>query len=107
MSDPNVITLVTTWQQAVVAVALIVAVLVVPSVLSYLAARQAKRSATTVNEVNKTLTTNNGGGNVKDALDRIERSLEQQGQRQQEHGEALAGMGQRLGALEAWRRRRW
>lgn len=60
------------WQ-AIVVIALIAAVLVVPQGMAWM---QAKRSAVAVNEVKKTLTTNNGGSHVKDSLDRIEKHLE-------------------------------
>lgn len=59
---------VATWPAAVVAVVLILAVLVVPSVLAFMGAQRSKRIETT-------LTANNGGGSVKDSLDRIETTL--------------------------------
>lgn len=81
-----------TWPQAIVAVALIVGVLFVPQLGAYV---QARRSASAVNDVRQTLTTNNGGSHVKDSLDRIEVALS-----------ALTG---RVDALEhprrTWRRR--
>lgn len=91
--EPDTLSLVDSWPKALVAVVLIVAVIVVPSVLSFLAARQAKRSAITVNAAHKTLTTTNGGSTVKDRLERMERSLERRGQ-------ALAGLAARMTAVE-------
>lgn len=65
LPDP---TSVQSWPQAVVFIFLILAVLVVPSVLSYLGNRRMKR-------VETTLTTNNGGSTMKDAMDRMEHDL--------------------------------
>lgn len=64
LPDP---TTVTSWPQAVVTIVMILAILVVPSVLSYLGNQRIKA-------VEKSLTTNNGGSHVKDQLDRIEES---------------------------------
>lgn len=75
MTGSDVVTLVDSWPKAIVAVTLILAVLVMPSLLSYLAARQAKRSAVTVGKAHETLTTTNGGSTVKDQLNRIEDTL--------------------------------
>lgn len=58
-------TRITTGPQAAVMIVLIIAVLVVPSVLTYLGNLQTKAVA-------RTLTENNGGSTVKDSLDRIE-----------------------------------
>lgn len=82
-----------TWPQAIVAVVL----LVWPGVAAWV---QAKRSAVTVDKVHKSMTTNNGGSHVKDALDRIEG-------RQEEQSQTLTDLTERLSALEKWRRRRW
>lgn len=71
MPDSQVITLVTNWPQAIVAVVLILALIVWPGVMAWL---QARRSALTVNKVHENLTTNNGGSHTKDALDRIEQT---------------------------------
>lgn len=57
------------WQ-AIVLVVFLLCAMVVPQVGAWV---QARRSASAVNEVKKTLTTNNGGSHIKDALDRIER----------------------------------
>jgi hypothetical protein len=78
-----------------VLVVLIVGVIFVPQVGAWV---QARRSASAVNDVKKTLTTNNGGSHIKDSLDRIEG-------RQKEQGDTLTALGQRVEALE--RRRRW
>lgn len=61
-------TTVTTWPQAVVFIALILAVLVVPGVLGYLANKNAKN-------VKDTLTQKNGGSTVRDQLDRLEKGV--------------------------------
>ncbi|MFC6153647.1 hypothetical protein [Nocardioides yefusunii] len=55
---------VVTWPQAATAIVLILAVLVIPAVLTYLTNRRVKALDTT-------LTTNNGGGSVKDQRDSI------------------------------------
>lgn len=69
MPDVPAISEVLTWPQAIFGGLVVLAVLVVPQVLSYLTSRQAR---TTANQVQATLTTNNGGSTVKDQLDRIE-----------------------------------
>jgi len=95
--DPNTVTLVTTWPQAVAFIALVVAVMVVPSVLAYLAARDAKvntsRALDAAQAVHTSMTQNNGGSSVKDALDRIEA-------KQEEHSKGLSGLGERMTAVE-------
>lgn len=58
-----------TWPQAIFGAVIVLAVLVVPQVLSYLSSRQVRSAA---QQVQSTLTTNNGGSTVKDQLDRIE-----------------------------------
>lgn len=63
------------WQ-ALVVLALIFALVIWPSIAAWV---QAKRSASAVHDVKQTLTTNNGGSHIKDALDRIERSQADQG----------------------------
>lgn len=72
-TDPTTIpdpTTISTWPQAVVTIVLILAILVVPSVLSYLGNQRIKA-------VERSLTTNNGGSHVKDQLDRIEESQDE------------------------------
>lgn len=69
---------------------LILALLVWPGIMAWL---QAKRSAMTINKVHESMTNPNGGGSVKDALDRIE-------QRQEDQGLALTGLGERMTAVE-------
>lgn len=59
---------VTTWPAALVTVVMILALLVVPSVLTYLGNQRVKK-------VENTLTNTNGGSTVKDALNRIEGTL--------------------------------
>lgn len=63
-----------TWPQAVVAMFLIFAFMIWPGVQAQLARRETQA-------VKKTLTENNGGGSVKDALDRIEESVTSNGRR--------------------------
>lgn len=82
------------WQ-ALVLVVLILCIMVVPQVGAWV---QARRSAAAVHEVRTTLQQANGGGSVRDSLDRIER-------RQREQGDQLTAVVQRVEALE--RRRRW
>lgn len=89
------VTAVLTWPQAVVAVVLILAVLVWPTIAGWV---QARRAASAVNDVKRTLTTNNGGSHVKDSLDRIEAT-------QREHGDTLDALGRRVAVLE--QRRSW
>ena len=69
--DLNVIL---TWPQATVAMFLIFAFIIWPGIQSQLARRETQA-------VKKTLTENNGGGSVKDALDRIEETLGSNAQR--------------------------
>lgn len=59
---------VTTWPAALVTIVMILALLVVPSVLTYLGNQRVKA-------VENTLTNTNGGSTVKDALNRIEGTL--------------------------------
>ena len=81
--DPTAIN---SWPSALVTIVLLCLVLGLPSVLTYLGNRRVKGLETT-------LTTNNGGSTVKDALDRIEA-------RQKEHGDLLAAVEGRVTALE-------
>lgn len=68
---------VTGWPQALLGL----------GILAYLAWKawldsgRAKQTNETVNALEQTLTTNNGGGNVKDQLDRIEGGLGELGER--------------------------
>lgn len=78
------------WPQAIVAIVLILVLLVWPGIMAWI---QAKRSAVAVNKVHETMTNPNGGDSVKDALNRIE-------QRQEDQGLALAGLGERMTAVE-------
>lgn len=92
------------WQ-AVVAVVLIFAVLIWPQ----LSARQ------TAKRVEKTLTTNNGGSTVKDALDRMEAAVatiqttqQAQGKKLDDHIEWSEGYVKETGdKLDKLSRRRW
>ena len=68
MPDPGDVV---SWPQAVVAVAVVLVLGVVPAVGGWLAARRARDTATRVED---TLTTNNGGGHVKDSLDELRRA---------------------------------
>lgn len=70
------ITLVTNPWQALVLVVLILAFVVWPGIAAWI---QARRSASAVHEVKTTLQENNGGGSVRDALDRIEAAQASQG----------------------------
>lgn len=97
MPDTETITLVTSWEQALVAVVLIVAVLVWPGIAAWL---QARRSAVTVDKVHQNLTTNNGGSHTKDQLDRIEGTLAEHGLTLKAHGEALGDLRGRVSAVE-------
>lgn len=98
-TDPLVdISTVLTWPQATVAVFMILCVLVVPQIGAWI---QARRSASAVNDVKKTLTTNNGGSHVKDSLDRIERNQAEQGHKLDTHIEEARMRDERIAALEA------
>lgn len=100
MSDPDVITLVTTWQQALVAVVLILAVVVWPGVAVWLQGRRTAQVQGTVDSVHSTLTTNNGGSHVRDALDELVAGQRAQALTLAEHGQAMAEMGERLTSVE-------
>lgn len=78
------------WQ-AVVAVAVIFALLVWPQ----LSARQITK------RVEKTLTQNNGGGSVKDQMDRIEKVQTEQAEKFDKHIIWSEGIADRVDALEA------
>lgn len=58
-----------TWPQATVALFLIFAFMIWPGVMAHLGRKETQA-------IKKTLTENNGGGSVKDALDRIEDKIE-------------------------------
>lgn len=58
------------WPQAVVAIVMILALAVWPGVQAFLNAKRTKQAV-------KTLTQNNGGGSIKDQLDRIEAKVDQ------------------------------
>lgn len=60
----DVTTILNGWQ-ALVAITLIICVVALPSILTYLGNKRVKT-------IENTLTTNNGGSHIKDALDRIE-----------------------------------
>lgn len=77
------------WQ-ALVLVVFLVCVMVVPQVGAWV---QARRSAAAVHEVKATLQENNGGGSVRDSLDRIEAAQAQQ-------GDVLTAVVERVEALE-------
>lgn len=77
---------VTTWPSALVTIVMMVLVLGLPSVLTYLGNKKTKAVA-------RTLTENNGGSSVRDALDRIESA-------QAEQGAALVTLAARVTALE-------
>lgn len=61
----------TSWMQ----VAVVVAVLAYLAFKAWLDSGRTKQTNETVHALEQTLTTNNGGGNVKDQLDRIEASV--------------------------------
>lgn len=67
----------TSWMQ----VAVVVAVLAYLAFKAWLDSGRTKQTNATVHALEKTLTTNNGGGNVKDQLDRIEGGLGDLGER--------------------------
>ena len=81
------------WQ-AMVATVLIFALLIWPS----MSARQTSK------KIEKTLTQNNGGSSVKDALDEIKRTQAEHGKKLAEHIDwsegYVAEMGERVGRLE-------
>lgn len=83
------------WQ-AIVVVALIFALIILPSIAAWV---QGKRSAAEVHDVKTTLQENNGGGSVRDSLDRIESA-------QVEQSEVLTTPSRRVETLER-RHRRW
>lgn len=60
-----------TWPQAIVAVVIVVAVLIVPQVIQLVQNAGLKRQTAAVSHQ----VTNNGGSSMKDAVDRIERTL--------------------------------
>lgn len=88
MTNPVEIQSVLTWPQAVVAVFVLLALVVWPGVLAWL---NSKNSRSTTQDIKTTLTKNNGGGSVKDALDRIEAH-------QKKTDERLAAIEERLPA---------
>lgn len=71
MSIPVDLADVLTWPQAIVAVVIIVAVLIVPQVIQLVQNIGLKRQTQAVAHQ----VTNNGGSSMKDAVDRIERTL--------------------------------
>ncbi|WP_263732552.1 hypothetical protein [Cellulomonas sp. SG140] len=80
------------WQ-AVVVIALIVAVLVLPNLLTWSNARQAKQAAQEARDVMHHESKPNSGGSMKDSLNRIEAA-------QAQHGRALADLSVRVTSLE-------
>ncbi len=84
LPDP---TSITTWPQALVAVALIVGVVLIlrnnrdtrhARDNAELAREQAEHAAATADATHKSLQENNGGSSVRDALDRIEKAQTEQ-----------------------------
>lgn len=71
MNSPVALSEVLSWPQALVAIAIIVAVLVVPQVVSIIQSVGLKKQTQAVEHQ----VTNNGGSSMKDAIDRIERTL--------------------------------
>lgn len=67
----------TSWMQ----VAVVIAVLAYLAFKAWLDSGRTKQTNETVHALEQTLTTNNGGGNVKDQLDRIEDGLGDLGER--------------------------
>lgn len=67
--DPSAVE---SWPQAVVFCCLILAVMVVPAVMTYLTGRGQKAHRAETEKLRETLTTNNGGSHLKDQFDRIE-----------------------------------
>lgn len=69
MESPVQVGEVVSWPQAFVGIVIILALVVWPGVLAWL---NTKNSRSATQDIKTTLTQNNGGGSVKDALDRIE-----------------------------------
>lgn len=86
-THPIDISAVLTWPQALVACVIIFGVLVWPGVVAHLNQRATR-------DIQSTLTKHNGGGSVKDALDRIEAT-------QAEQAEQLNSQCERLERMEA------
>lgn len=86
-----VLTQIDTWPRAAVMITAIVAFVIL---------RRSKTTRDDVKTIKKTLTSNNGGSHIKDALDRIEAD-------QQKQIEQLNGLATRVTSLEVrkwWRR---
>lgn len=71
------------WPQAIVMIALILAVMVVPAVIGYMNNRlvkgvkaDAEEARDAAKAVKTSITENNGGGSVKDRFDRLEGKLD-------------------------------
>jgi len=92
MDSPIEISEVVTWPQAIVAVAVVIAVLVVPQIVSLLQNKGIKHQFT-----------NNSGTTMRDAIDRIEKTLtdhvEASAAREAEVDERLAQLERTEGAL--------
>lgn len=99
---------VVTWPQAVVALGLIFAVAIWPTLMAYLNTRRTKVAAeqtkaaseetrVVTEHIRSTLLDKNGGSTVKDQLDRIERVLVGQGRRLEGQAQRLEKLEQKLG----------
>lgn len=80
---------VVTWPQALVGALLVIVILGLPQVFTYLNSRAAKKQVT-----------NNGGGSMKDAVDRIERKQDAFNETFSKHVDDAANRDQRIVRLE-------
>lgn len=78
-----------TWPQATVAIVFLIGILIVPAVINYLQNRELKAA---VKASHTTLTQNNGGGSVKDALDAIRSDLSEIKATQKDHSARLVAL---------------
>lgn len=90
--DTSSIAGIDSWPEVIALLLLVVAVAVVPQIGSWIAAARARDSA---ERIETSLQRNNGGGSVKDALDRIEAGLGEVRTEQDAQAE-------RLTSVEAW-----
>lgn len=102
---PVDLTLVTTWPQAVVAIALVLAAMVWPGVASWLNSRSAKEAAHGAREAIEHEARPNSGGSMKDSLNRIESTLTVVLGNQEAHDARLDALEE--AAAKRRRRNRW
>lgn len=96
---PTDLGLISTWPQAVVALAIIFAVAVAPALFTYLNNRIARETRDELGEVKRTLTEKNGGKSVIDRFDQLEQMVSD---RLDESDARAKQIGKRVRRIEEW-----